>query len=426
MEDAAAGDEKYFRGSVGISGDSISLVGRGDEGVARFRDEHKGDYREIDGRGKLVMPGLVNTHNHVSMTLLRGAADDLALMEWLNKHIWPFEAKLTPDDVMTGARLGIAEMLLGGTTTFVDMYWYEMAVAEAVKESGIRGVLSATFTDFRFDDFKKDLAELVAAYGQGQHPRISLMVAPHSAYSISTENILYGKEMAERYGLPLNIHVSETEDEQRQIMERYGKTPIEYLDELGMLMPSTLVVHAVHVSDNDIAIMRRRGVSAAHNPHSNMKLASGVSPVAKMVEAGINVSVGTDGPSSNNDLDMWEEMRTASFLHKLSTGNPTVLPAYRVLEMGTVNGARAIGMEDRIGRLREGMLADVIVLDIEKPHMYPQYDIVANLVYCAKASDVETVIVGGDIVVDKGETVYLDSVALCRETQARVEDILKR
>ncbi len=222
------------------------------------------------------------------------------------------------------------------------------------------------------------------------------------------------------------IHVSETQDEQRMIRERYGKTPVEMLRDLGMLGPSTLVVHAVWVSDSDIEIMREHGVSVAHNPQSNMKLASGIAPFAKMAAAGLNVSIGTDGPSSNNDLDMWEEMRSASFLQKVATLDPCVFPAYEVLKMATVNGARALGLADEIGQLREGMKADIILLDIEKPHLYPQTDMVANLAYCAKASDVETVFVDGRKVVENRRLLTMDQTALCREAQERFDAIKGR
>lgn len=423
--DGREGD-KYFCGHIGIEGDKIALITR-DVGQAElFRKKHEASLRVIDGRGKLAMPGLVNIHNHVSMTLLRSYADDMALMEWLNDHIWPFEAKENSEDIMVGAELGIAEMLLGGTTTFADMYWEEIAVAEAVKKSGIRAVLSPTFTDTRWEDFEKDFAAVADAYASGQEPRITLMVAPHSVYSTSRVHLLKAKELSEKYGIGINIHVSETMDEQNTMRERIDMTPTEYLDELGMLTPSTLAVHCVHVSDSDIEILSKRGVSVAHNPHSNMKLASGVSPVAKMLEAGINVGIGTDGPSSNNDLDMWEEFRTASFLAKLSTGNPQVLPAYQVLEMATVNGAKALGLGDKVGQLKEGMMADVILLDMEKPHLYPKHDIVANLVYAAKAGDVETVIVNGEIVVEGGKTVNIDTLEICRKAQKQVEQIVAR
>lgn len=417
---------KYFRGSVGISGGRIAFVSADPAEADRFEAKAGGELRVIDGRGKLAMPGLVNTHNHISMTLLRSYADDLPLMTWLNDHVWPFEARMTRDDIRVGAELGMAEMLLGGTTTSADMYWLDEAVGEAAERAGIRAVISTSILDGKREDFDKDFALLDAKYGHGRHPRISLMVAPHAVYTCSPETLAHARDVAARHDIGIAIHVSETQDEQRMIRERYGKTPVEMLEELGMLNAKTLIVHAVYVSDSDIEIMRWHGVSVAHNPQSNMKLASGIAPAARMAHAGLNVTIGTDGPSSNNDLDMWEEMRSASFLQKVSELDPCVFPAYEVLEMATVKGAKALGLEGRIGQLAPGMAADVILIDTEKPHFYPQTDMVANLVYCGKSSDVDTVIVDGRVVVEGRRMLTLDVPALLREAQERFEAVKAR
>lgn len=420
------GERPYFTGSVGISHGRIAFASPDNALAERFETEHRDRLTLIDGRGMLAMPGLVNTHNHIPMTLLRSYADDLPLMPWLNDHIWPFEGRMTRDDVRVGAELGMAEMLLGGTTTSADMYWMDEAVAEAAEKAGIRTVISTSILDGRKEDFDRDFQLLVSKYAPGMHSRISLMVAPHAVYTCGLETLAYARDVAARYGIGLAIHVSETEDEQRMIRERYGKTPIEVMRELEMLNPQTLVVHAVHVSDSDIETMRRHGVSVAHNPQSNMKLSSGIAPAARMAAAGLNVSIGTDGPSSNNDLDMWEEMRTASLLQKASTLDPCVFPAYETLKMATVNGARALGLQGRVGQLREGMAADVILVDTEKPHLYPKTDMVANLVYCGKSSDVDTVIVDGRIVVRGRKLLTLDAGQVCREAQQRFEAIKSR
>lgn len=420
------GCKGYFRGSIGVEGKRIAFVSSDPAVAEDFEKKHGENLRVIEGKGKLAMPGLVNIHGHVSMTLMRGYADDIALMDWLNDYVWPFESKLVGDDIKLGAEIGIAEMLLGGTTTFVDMYWNEIDVAEAVKALGIRAVLSPTFTDTKFEDFKKDFKLVWESYGNGEESRISLMIAPHSVYSCSRENLLYAKELAEKHNLPITIHLSETDDEQRTMRERVDMTPAEYLDELGMLKPSTLVVHCVHLNESDIELIAARGCSAAYNPHSNMKISSGVAPIVDMVEAGINVGIATDGASSNNDLDMWEELRTASFLQKSATGNPLVLPAYEVLKMATLNGAKALGKEGEIGSLKEGKLADIILIDVEKPHLYPQHDMVANLVYCGKSSDVDSVIVDGEIVVEGGELKTGNSVEICHRVQKRIEEIERR
>lgn len=420
------GENACFTGSVGIADGRIAFASTDRAQADEFEREHRDSLKVIDGRGKLAMPGLVNTHNHIPMTLLRSYADDLPLMPWLNDHVWPFEGRMTRDDVRVGAELGMAEMLLGGTTTSADMYWMDEAVAEAAENAGIRTVISTSILDGRREDFDRDFEMLAARYANGMHPRISLMVAPHAVYTCGLETLEYARDTAAAHGVGIAIHVSETEDEQRMIRERYGRTPIEIMRDLGMLGPSTLVVHAVYVSPGDIEIMREYGVSVAHNPQSNMKLASGIAPAAAMAAAGINVTIGTDGPSSNNDLDMWEEMRTASLLQKVATLDPCVFPAYEILRMATVNGARALGLEGRVGMLREGMAADVILVDVEKPHFYPKTDMVANLVYCGKSSDVDTVIVDGRMVVENRRLLTLDVAEVCRQAQLRFEAIKAR
>ncbi|MCC8034815.1 MAG: amidohydrolase [Rikenellaceae bacterium] len=421
--------EKLFTGTVGISGDRIVMVATDEQrekALERYSAEYGPADKVIDGTGKLVMPGLVNIHNHVPMSLMRGFADDMPLMKWLHEHVWPYESKMTREDISAGAKLGIAEMLLGGTTTFTDMYWHEAQVGAAVEEMGIRAVLSPTFTDDRFADFEADFREVYNLYGSGQCGRISLMIAPHAVYSCNEQNLVKARDLAQKHGLSLNLHVSETMDEQERVWKNFGMTPVAYLDKLGMLRPGTLAVHCVYLLEEDIELLVEKGVSVAHNPQSNMKISSGISPVSSLVEHGVNVGIGTDGPCSNNDLDMWEELRTAALLQKVATLDPVVLPAYEVLQMATVNGARALGLDDRIGVLKEGLLADLIILDIDKPHMYPRHDLIANLAYCAKASDVETVIVDGNIVVENAKLTGADLPAICRDAEARAFAILLR
>ena len=423
----ATGEESpLFRGHVGISGDRIVAVCRNEEESERFRQGCVGTVQEIDGRGKLLMPGLINTHNHVAMTLMRGYADDMPLMPWLTEKIWPFEEKERPDDVRLGAEVGIAEMLLGGTTAFVDMYWMQTSVAEAVCRSGIRAVLSPCFVDACFEEFERDLEIVLERYAGSGDGRIGVMIAPHAPYTCSPEHLRRALELSRRYGLGINIHVAETKTEIETIARQYGKSPVVHLRDLGMFERPTLAVHGVYLSNEDIALLKEHGVSVAHNPQSNMKISSGIAPVARLLREGINVGIGTDGACSNNDLDMWEEMRSASFLQKVATDDPCVLPAYEVLKMATVNGAKAIGMEGKLGQIAEGMLADVILIDLCKPHLSPCHDLVANLVYCCKSSDVDTVIVNGRIVVEHGRLLTLDTTALCGEIQQRVEEMLRR
>ena len=412
--------EQWFAGSVGISGNRIEFASADAAAESEFLRRHA-DARIIDCRDKIVMPGLVNTHCHAAMTLQRSSADDIALMEWLNDYIWPFESRQTADDIELGTRLGVVEMLLGGVTSFVDMYWHEASVFEAVDALGMRALLTASGMDTNIDDCERDLERLLAKVGG--HPRIRAGVSPHAAYSCSPATLLRARALAERHGLPMTMHISETQDEQRIVAERYGMTPTELLDSLGVLDGGMIAAHCIYMSENDMDIMQRRGVSVAHNPSSNMKISSGIAPIAKMHERGIRCTIATDGPCSNNDLDRWEEMRNASFLQKVSTMNPLVLPAYDILKMATVDGAAAIGYEGRLGIIAEGALADVIIIDALKPHIYPLHNVVANLVYCTKAADVETVIVDGRIVVDKRCIDGVDVGALCRRVHERAMEL---
>ena len=290
-----------FTGSVGVAGDRIALVSPDESAAAEFRAAHPG-LREIDCRGRLVMPGLVNTHCHAAMTLQRSRADDLPLMRWLHEFIWPFEACQTPDDVALGMELGIVEMLLGGVTSFVDMYYFQHRCVGVVERLGIRAVLGCNYFDSNIDEVLPRIGEAVRLAAGSDRVRIA--VAPHSPYTVSPENLVRGRELAERHGLLLMTHVAETQDEVRIVRERYGATPVGHLDRLGVLTPRTIGAHCVHVTDEDIAVLAARGVTVSHNPQSNMKISSGVAPVARMLREGVTVTVATDGPCSNNDLDM--------------------------------------------------------------------------------------------------------------------------
>ncbi len=399
---ASMGGPQFFTGSVGISGGKIAFASPDREAADDFLTTRPAA-RVIDGRGKIVMPGLINTHCHTPMVLMRGYADDISLMSWLNDRVWPFEAKLTGDDIALGTELGISEMLLGGTTCFVDMYWKENLSAQVAARRGIRALPGATFFDSYFDQFLTELDELVKFSRTPESKGlITPMIAPHAPYSCSAEHIRRAMELCDEYGLGAMVHLAETLDEAVQMKERYNCTPAEYLESAGMFDRKTLAVHCVHLSDGDMDILARNDIPVAHNPQSNMKLASGIAPVARMMEKGIKVCIGTDGACSNNDLDMWDEMRTASFLAKVSTMDPCALPAYKVLEMATCDAAHAIGLGDKVGRIKPGMRADVIVIDADKPHLTPQHDPIANLVYAGHASDVHTVIVDGRILVENG------------------------
>lgn len=395
---AAADQEQTFTGSVGVEGDRIVLVSAAEADAEAFRQAHPG-LREIDCRNRLVMPGLVNTHCHAAMSLQRSLADDIPLMKWLNEHIWPFESRQTPEEVAIGMELGIVEMLLGGVTSFVDMYYHQNQCVPVVERLGIRTVLGCNYFDSNIDEVFTELEEAVKRAAGSD--RIRIAVAPHAPYTVSTENLRRGRDEAERLGLLLMTHIAETQDEIRIVRERFNATPVEYLDRLGLLGPRTIGAHCVHVTSDDIATMAERGMTVSHNPQSNMKISSGVAPVREMLQAGIRVTVGTDGCCSNNDLDVWEELRTAALLQKSATGDPCALPAREALRMATAAGARAMGYDDgELGVLRPGALADLIVIDLRRPHLQPMNDVVSNLVYCGKAADVETVMVGGRIVVE--------------------------
>ena len=409
---------KPFRGAVGIAGNRIALVTADETAVARFRRDHPA-CRTIDCTGRAVLPGLIDTHCHAAMTLQRSNADDIALMAWLHDHIWPFEAQQTPDDVVLGMTLGIVELLLGGVTSFVDMYFHENRCVEAVEQLGIRAVLGCSYFDSNVDEAFAEAADAVErARGCG---RIRVAVAPHAPYTVSRDNLLRGRRLADRLALPYMIHLAETQDEVRYVRERFDRTPVAYLDELGVLDDRTIAAHCVWVGEEDRRVLAQRGVTVSHNPQSNMKIASGTAPVADMLRQGVRVTLATDGPCSNNDLDMWEEMRSAAFLQKVATADPLVLPAAEVLRMATAAGARAMGCDEvELGVLREGALADLIVVDLRKPHLQPMHDAVSNLVYCGKASDVETVVVDGRIVVENRRIAGLDLEALYREVAAAV------
>lgn len=414
---------EILKGSVGIVGNKIACVTSDAERIDAFRIEHP-DRREIDGTGKLLMPGLINTHCHVAMTLQRSMADDIELIEWLNKHIWPFEAVQTAEDVAVGAELGIAEMLLGGTTTFVDMYWDEPTIADVVQKTGIRALLGVCFLDSRMANFERELPQVVAK--SKECSRVMVSVAPHAPYSCSTENLKRGVELSRQYNLPITTHIAESPSEDKTIRDLYGVSAVEYLDSLGVLNERTIAAHCIHLADNDIAILKARGVNVAHNPQSNMKISSGIAPIERLRSEGINCTIATDGTCSNNDLDMWDEVRSATFLQKVATMNPTAMPAYEALRMVTANSAKALGMEGALGVVKEGALADIILVDTEKPHFYPRHNIVNSLVYCGQAADVDTVIVDGEILVEERKIVGTDIKELCNRAEQTTRQIMSR
>lgn len=415
---------KYFKGHLGIEGSRICFVSKEQSDADKFLSLHKDNCKVIDATGFIVMPGLINTHTHIAMALLRGISDDVPLMEWLNEHIWPVEAHMGYNEILIGAKLGALEMLKGGTTTFVDMYPYEEAVAEASEEAGIRAVVSPCAMDFRMPHFEEDWRAVQKRFSNSN--LVSMMIGVHAIYTCSPENMKHAIELSEQLSTGIHIHHSETKDEEKTVRERYNANPTEHLVNVGLIKRPTLAAHCVYMSDEDITAFAENNVSVAYNPQSNMKLASGIAPIAKMLDAGVNVSIGTDGASSNNDLDMWDEMRTASLLQKVNTMNPCVLTAYQVLQMATVNGAKAIGKEGELGILQEGALADIILVDFEKPHLYPHTNLISELVYSCHASDVDTVIVNGEIVVENRKCTTMDETKVCTDAQNTIEKLLNQ
>ncbi|MBE9488263.1 MAG: amidohydrolase [Bacteroidetes bacterium] len=413
--------EVTFWGAVAFEDGKIIMVSQGNQEADRFIEELNGDVEVIDGKGGILLPGFINLHNHVSMTLLRSYADDIPLMPWLTEKIWPVEDKMTPEHIYVGAKLGIAEMLLGGTTTFVDMYASEDMVAKAGVELGMRTVLGLAFLDQSFPYFEAFAEKLIEKYGK-ENGLVSLTMSPHAPYTCSPETLEKAVAFAKKHNLMVHTHLSETETEIKQIRERYDKTPVEYFRDLGLFDQKTIAAHCVYLEDSDMKIMRDYGVSVSHNPQSNMKLGSGIAPVKKMMDYGINVGLGTDGPSSNNDLDMWEEMRSASFLQKVVALDPTILPAYEILKMATVNGAKALNRDD-LGTIAVGQTADFMIIDTSKPHFFPCHDVIANLVYCGKASDVDTVFVNGKMVVRSKELMGDNLSNIYNQVQCAINEL---
>lgn len=409
-------------GAVAIKGERIAAVGSDSEIAGRFIGR-----RIIRARGKVVMPGLINTHTHVPMVLFRGIADDLMLMEWLQKYIFPAEARNVDEEfVRWGTKLGCLEMIRGGTTTFVDMYYFEDAIADETARAGMRAVLGETLIDFPAPDNKTwdqgmVYVEKFVRHWKG-HPLITPAIAPHAPYTVSTDHLKQAHSFAERHSTPLIIHVAEDAAEVKTIQERYGSSSVSYLDRIGLLGTPVIAAHVVWPTDDDIRTLAERSVGVAHCPQSNMKLAAGVAPVPKMLRAGVAVGLGTDGAASNNDLNLWEEMDTAAKLHKLISNDPTVLNAREVLEMATIRGARAIHLEREIGSLEPGKRADVIIVGMDAIHQTPLYNVYSQLVYATKASDVESVIINGRIVMMNRSVLTIDT----RSVSAKAREYKKR
>ena len=385
-------------GAVAIRGNSIVGVGKRSELEQRF-----GKTKTIDASGTLVLPGMINGHAHAAMSLFRGVAEDHSLDDWLQKYIFPAEARNVNEDfVHWGTKLGVLEMLRGGITTYADMYYFEDVVAHVTKEAGMRGVLGQTIVDFPAPDHKTPAAAL--AYAQKyvdrwkNDPLITPAVAPHSIYTLSTENLKAAAALARSNGVPILIHLAEAPFESELSRARHGSSPVSYLERIGILGPDVIGAHCVWVDKADIATLVRLGVGSVHNPSSNMKLASGVMPVVDLLAAGEPVGLATDSAACNNNQDLFQEMNIATKLQKVFRMDPRALPARQAVEMATIGGARALHLDKKIGSLEEGKLADLVLIGTGATHSTPMYNVYSLLVYALNAHDVRTVVIGGEIV----------------------------
>ncbi|MEE4354135.1 MAG: amidohydrolase [Desulfatiglans sp.] len=402
-------------GLVCVKGDTITHVGTADS-------DHFDAQKVIDAKGGIVLPGLINGHTHAAMALFRGLADDLPLMDWLTNYIFPVESRMDSDFVYTGSLLACAEMILSGTTTFCDMYLFEDSVAEAAHKARMRCLLGEVLYDFpspNYGPVEKGLQYTESLIQKWQKdPLISIAVEPHSLFTCSPELLEAANQMALKYKLPLIIHIAETLHEIAEVKHKYGKPPFEHLRSLDLLGPHLIADHCVHIDPTDIQTIAEYGVKVIHNPESNMKLASGISPVPQMIARGVTVGIGTDGCASNNNLCLFGEMDTAAKLHKVHCMDPTVMDAVTVLKMATIDGARALGIDRITGSLEKGKKADIIVVDTNKPHLKPMYNPYSHLVYSASGNDVIHSVINGFIVMEDRNLITLE----CEEIMARAKE----
>ncbi len=399
-------------GMLAISGSTISYIGKNEKGPIKAN-------KELDTQGGLILPGLINSHTHAAMSLFRGLADDLPLMEWLHNYIFPVEGKMDADFVRVGTLLACAEMILSGTTTFCDMYLFEEEVARAAKEAGMRSVVGEVIYDFpspNYGTLEKGFMyteELIERWKKD--PLINIAVEPHSLFTCGEELLVKANDLALKKGVPLILHLAETKEEVTEIEKRFGKRPVQHLKDLGLLSSHLIVDHCVHINKSEIELLAENNVCIVHNPESNMKLASGVAPVPDMIAKGITVGLGTDGCASNNNLDLFGEMDMAAKLHKVNNLDPTVMNAQTLVKMATIDGAKVLGLEKITGSLEVGKRADLIVIDTNKPHLVPMYNPYSHLVYAASGHDVTHSIIDGNIVMEDRRLLTLD-----------VEDIIER
>ncbi|MDQ0720854.1 5-methylthioadenosine/S-adenosylhomocysteine deaminase [Paenibacillus sp. W4I10] len=416
MKDADA----PFMGDIRVEGDRIVQIAN--------HIPPQPEEEIIDGRNKVAMPGLINAHQHTPMSLLRGFSDDLKLMDWLERKMLPAEARMNTEDIYWGAKLSIAEMIRSGTTAFADMYIHMNEIAEVVKQTGIRASLTRGMV-FLEDDGGRRLQEaidLVQRWSGAAEGRITTMYGPHSPYTCPMEPLREVIAMAVTEDIPLHIHLAETKEEVVKIRERYGMTPTEYLEEAGMFEQAhVLLAHGVHLNRRDIGRLKGMRGGVAHNPVSNLKLGCGIAPVTEMLAQGINVGIGTDGAGSATTVDMFEEIKAATWLQKLDYGNPTRLPAKDVLSMATRGSASLLGLQDEVGMLEVGRKADLILIDLAKPHLQPVHEVESLLAYSVNGADVDTTIVNGQILMRGRKLLTIDEDELYREVKGRAKRIVE-
>lgn len=407
---------------LGIKNGYIDIIHTDEKNLNDFKAD-----RTIDGKNKLLMPGLVNAHTHCGMTILRNFANDLALEEWLFNNIFPAEAKLSPEDVYWGTLLGIAEMIRTGTTTFADMYLHMDTVAKAVTETGIRANLSKN--PLKFDTSGKGIIDEVPLcfeyyknWNNSANGRVKVYIEVHSVYLFNEESLRKSAQIAKELNTGIHIHILETLHEREESLKKYGMSAAEICMETGIFDVPVMAAHCVHLSPKDMEIIKEKNVNVVHNPSSNLKLGSGIAKIPEMLKRGINVSLGTDGAASNNNLNMVEEMHLAALLHKGVHMDPTCLNACDTLKMATLNGAKAAGFGNETGMIKEGMKADLILIDIDKPHICPVNDLVSAVVYSAQGADVDTVLIDGNIVMEKGELSTIDE----EKVKYKVKEIARR
>jgi 5-methylthioadenosine/S-adenosylhomocysteine deaminase len=382
---------------------------------------------KIDGAGKLLVPGLINTHTHIPMTLLRGYADDMLLGEWLSQRIWPVEAKLTKKYIKSGTQLGLVEMIASGTTTYLDMYFFEETIAKVTEKIGMRGFLGFALIDFGTPEFSgSDLLSQCDQFVKRweNNPLISPVIAPHSTYSCNPETLRKSLEIATRHQIPIHIHCSETRDEIYDVEKKYGVRPVEHLKKLGLLQKGTGLAHCGWITKNEIYDIQQAGASVSHCPVSNMKIATGgYAPIPELLEASVPVSLGTDGAASNNTLDMFETMKFCSLIQKNHRWDPIVLPAQTVFDLATLGGATCLGVEHMLGSVEEGKTADLIMIDLQKPHLTPLHDPVSHLVYAVRGTDVCTTIVNGKPLMLNHEFLTIDIEKTMQQASSSAQEL---